>query len=84
MEEVIVPITEEVSVSSHFINALAAMAFPDYDELDIIIEETLAEACDELYFGIDVPLDKRLDAIDKLYFQKLWNTILMKGNDDYV
>ena len=80
-KNIIVPITEEVSVDSILISYFASMAFPNPFELMILIDRLLDQAADET-FNKYLTYDENAKITEIRYFQLLWKTILEKGRDE--
>ena len=83
-ENIIVPITEEVSVDSILISFLSNMAFPNFFEFMALVDRLLDQAADET-FNKYLTYEENAKITETRYFQLLWKTILEKGRDeDYV
>lgn len=79
----LVPITDEVSVDPSFILLLSTLAIPNPLEFIAIVDKLTDEAFDEVYSS-KKSYKENETAVGIRYFQKLWNLILKKGNDNNV
>lgn len=80
-ENIIVPITEEVSVDSILISYFANLAFPNPFEFMALINRLLDQAADET-FNKYLTYDENAKITEIRYFQLLWKATLEKGRDN--
>ena len=80
-ENIIVPITEEVSVDSIIISQFASLAFPNLFECITLIDRLLDQAADET-FNKHLTYNENAKITEIRYFQLLWKAILEKGRDE--
>jgi hypothetical protein len=80
-ENIIVPITEEVSVDSILISCFASLTFPNTLEFMVLIDQLLDQAIDET-FDKHLTYDENAKITEIRYFQLLWKAILEKGRDE--
>lgn len=85
MEEKIIPITSEVSVSSELIWKLIDIAYPDEREaclfVGVVAEEVYKENEE---FKSYLTKEAFLDFIDTQVYRKYWKLLLEKGKKDNV
>ena len=79
----LIPITDKVSVDPRFISLLSNLAIPNLLEFIAVVDKLTDEAFDEVYSSKKSCKENEI-AVGIRYFQKLWNLILKKGNDNNV
>ena len=81
--QTIIPITEEVSVDSIFIEFLLKIAYPNTFEFIEIMDKVITETVDKTYKP-RLSISENEKRAQIYYYQKMWNLLLEKGRDDNV
>ena len=82
-ENIIVPITDEVSVDSLLVSYFANLAFPSAFEFMVLIDQLLEQAADET-FNKHLTFEENAKLTEIRYFQLLWKATLEKGREENV
>ena len=85
MEEKIIPITREVSVSSELIWELIDMAYPNTEDALLFIERISEKVYEENKdYKPYLTKEAFLDFIDMQVYRRYWEELLKKGKKDNV
>lgn len=82
MEEKIIPITKEVSVSSELIWELMAIAYPDIEDAFRFIEKVSEEVYEKnKKYKSHLTKEAFLDFVDTQVYRRYWEELLKKGRE---
>ena len=85
MEEKIIPITNEVSVSLELIWELIDIAYPDVEDAFLFIEKVVEEVYEEnKKYKPHLTKEAFLDFVDTQVYRRYWEELLKKGRENNV